>query len=302
MPLSDFHVRELVSHDLDCVLAWLPDSLKGPPTRLAVAEDVATGQIAGAVALRAFSDGGGRCWLFVSPGFRRRGCGMALLQAVQLAARQAKLTSLLTHESYEAAKDEENRDILQFYQARGLSVALQVVRVRGDLQKAADVLEPLYLRYQRRPGISGQAHIVPAVEVDPSSLAAFTVRGVGGIPEEVAARLTGHGQAYDRTSSMAALVDNKIVGAFLTVVRGTHVIIESRVVEATHRGGWVNLALMYRATAAALAVGIKTIEFEYDLLDTDTAKLAKRLEAIEVGLRRCWGCSLADNSNSAERP
>jgi GNAT superfamily N-acetyltransferase len=259
---------------------------------LAVAVETATQKVAGAAALRAFSDGVGRFWLFVSPDFRRRGCGTALLEGIRLAARQARLTSLLSHESYEAAADDTNRDLLEFYKSRGLLVAQEVVRYHGDLKKAEEVLAPLYRRYEQRADASARAHIVPAAEVNPSALATFAVRGLGGLPEEVAARLIGHGLAYHREISMVALEDKTIVGAFLTVVRGTHVFIERRIVEATHRGGWVNLALMYRATTKALSMGVKTIEFEHEVLDADTAKLAKRLEAIEVGRRRCWGCLL----------
>ncbi len=56
---------------------------------------------------------------------------------------------------------------------------------------------------------------MPAAQVDRAALAGFAVRHVGGLPEDVARRLSGHGVAYSPAFSSVALVDNQIVGALL---------------------------------------------------------------------------------------
>jgi hypothetical protein len=91
---------------------------------------------------------------------------------------------------------------------------------------------------------------------------------------------------------MVALVDDAIVGAFLTMTRGHNGFIETRAVDIAHRHSGVNLALMYHSAAAADLLGIRTIDFENDIREPDTAKLARRLAATPVGRRQCWGCSL----------
>ncbi len=95
---------------------------------------------------------------------------------------------------------------------------------------------------------------------------------------------------------MVALVDDAIVGAHLTVTRGNNAFIETCAVEIAHRRRGVNLALMYHAAAAADRLGIRTIGFEHDVREPDTAKLARRFSATPVGRRQCWGCSLPEGS------
>ena len=69
-----FLIRPATAQDLTCIRAWLPDALAGTPVaRLFLAADVDSGAVAGVAALRVFNDRAGRLFLFVAPGFRRRG-------------------------------------------------------------------------------------------------------------------------------------------------------------------------------------------------------------------------------------
>jgi GNAT superfamily N-acetyltransferase len=297
-----FLMRARTLPDLDYVRAWLPDALEGTPeATFTVATDAVTGAVAGIAALRVFADRVGRFLLFVAQDYRRRGCGTALMESVLNMARSARVTRLLTGRSSDATADDDGTlAALAFLGVRGLSVTQEIVRYRAELKSALAVLGPLYRRYDRGPANSHRARIVTADQVDARALAAFVVRHVGGIPEKVAERLRGHGPAYCRATSMVALVDNAIVGTQLALTQGHEMFIETRAVEVAHRGGGVNLALMFRSAAAAAPLGIETIEFEHDIIESDTAKLARRFAATQVARRQCWGCPVSETA--AESP
>jgi len=291
-----FFIREAVAADMPHVGAWLPEALRGTPTaKLMVAVDAATFAVVGVAALRVFVDRVGRFLLYVDPPFRRRGCGAALLDAVRESAHRAGVQSLLTVRSYEvAANDVFSNTARAFFRARGLAVAQEIRRLRIELRSALGMLEPLHQRFLRRMANPCAPTLVPAAQVDPLALAAFAVRHVGGIPEVIAQRLKGLGDdAYTPTLSWVALIDNQIVGAILSVPQPRNeFLVETRVVDAAHRGGGLNLALMYRAAAAAVAAGSQAIEFEHDTKEPDTSRLVGRLGAIQVGCRQCWGSAL----------
>ncbi len=289
-----FLIREAGASDLAHVRTWLPEALgSSPAARLAIATDAAMGAVAGVASLRVFADQVGRFLLYVHPACRRRGCGAALLEWVQETARRARVQLLLTGRSCEvSANDAASTAARAFFQARGLRVAQEIVRYRAEFQSVLPALEPIYQRCTQRQANPQAARIVPAAQVDPRVLAAFAVRHVGGLPEEVLLRLNGHGAAFSPAVSMVALVDNEIVGALLAATQGHNGFVETRAVEAGCRGGWINLALMYHTAAAAERLGIRTIEFEGETSDHDTAKLARRLGATQIGCRQCWGVSL----------
>jgi GNAT superfamily N-acetyltransferase len=289
-----FHFRSFTPQDLTYIRAWLPDAIGGTPAAsITIATDAVTGKIAGVGALRVFVDRVGRFLLFVDPTQRRRGCGTALLVRVRQTAQAARASRLLTGRSAEATiGDEATKIALAFLRANGMSVGQEVVRYRADLKSALAVLKPLYQRFEQQPAGPGRPRIVTANQVDPRALANFVVRDVGGIPQEIAARLTGQGPSFCLATSHVALVENAIVGAVLTQRHGTAVLIETRAVEVTRRGSGVNLALMYHGIAVAATLGIETIEFEHDISERDTAKLARRFNALTIGRRQCCGCSL----------
>ncbi|QEL16841.1 hypothetical protein PX52LOC_03814 [Limnoglobus roseus] len=176
-----------------------------------------------------------------------------------------------------------------------MSVAQEILCYQAQLTTALAAIEPLYRRYQRPS--ADRARIVSLEHVDPHALAAFVVRDVGGLPEEVAARLAGRGRAYCRATSMVALMGDAIVGALLTLRQGHNVFIETRVVDAASRGSHINLALIYKSIAAAVPQGVRTIAFEHDTRERDTAKLARRLGATVVGRRQCWGCEIQQSAS-----
>ncbi|MGE3804903.1 MAG: TIGR03032 family protein [Gemmataceae bacterium] len=286
-------IREAGDSDTGHIRSWLSEALGGsPPAKLLVAADAATFDVVGVAALRVFVDQVGRFLLYVEPASRRRGCGSALLDAVRDTATRAGVQALLTVRSYElTASDALTMSARAFLQARGLTVAQEIRRLRTDLTMALKVLEPIYQRFMRRSSGVQAATIVQAAQVDAQALAAFAVRHVGGIPEEVAQRLNGRGKnAYSPTLSWVALVDNQIVGALLSVP--DQLLVETRVVDEKFRGSGLNLILMYRAAAAGAAAGYQTIEFEHDTRETDTSKLVGRLNATQIGCRQCFGVSL----------
>jgi GNAT superfamily N-acetyltransferase len=292
--LHRFLVREATAHDLPYIRAWLPDALGGTPrATIGMATEAATGAVAGSAALRIFADRVGRFLLFVNPAFRRRGCGTVLLESVRQAARRANVRRLLTGRSYPAeAADAESASAVAFFQARGLSVGQDILGYRAELKAALAVLEPLYQRSVRELAHRHRARIVTADQVDRAALADFAVRHTGGYPEDIIDRLGGRRPAYSLATSLVALEDQRIVGALLTMTRGPNVFIETRAVAPEHRGGWINLALMHRAAAAAARLGVTTIEFECEAEDHDTTKLARRLGARQVARRQCWSCPL----------
>ena len=301
--VDPFVVRAAGPRDQSYAREWLPDAVGGTPAAtFSVAADAITGEVAGVAALRVFADGVGRFLVFVKPDFRRRGCGTVLLDGVREAARAAGATRVLTGRSTEAAvTNDGTRAVVAFMQARGLAVAQEIVRNRAALTSTVSAIEPIYLRYERAPAQRSHARIVTADQVNPRALAAFVVREVGGLPEDVTARLQGRGRAFDPATSHAALVGDAVVGTVLTLRRGPGLFIESLAVDAAHRGGWVNLALMHYVLRAAAPLGIQTIEFEHDVRVPDMAKLARRIGATVVGRRQCWGCPLPATAGTPVR-
>ena len=282
-----FLIRPAGASDLIHFGSRLPEALMVTPlAKLLVAADASTFDIAGVASLRVFADQVGRFQIHVDPIFRRRGCGTALLDAVRETAVRAGVRSLMTAQSFEVAVcDEVASTARAFLQSRGLEAAQEIRRCRFELKTAATVLEPLYQRFMRRTANAQAAIFVPISRVDPNALAAFVVRHVGGLPETVARRLQGIGnRPFSPVHSLVAMVDNQIAGVLLGVPQD-HNLIETRVVDEKYRGGGLNLALMYRASVAALARGIETIDFEHDTKEADTAKLVTRLGAVQVGCR-----------------
>jgi uncharacterized protein (TIGR03032 family) len=289
-----FVVRESGPHDLAHIRTWLPGQLLGTPAaQFFIAVDAGTGATAGVAALRVFADRGGRFDLFVPAVLRRRGCGTALLDGIRQTASRAGLTRLLSYRSFEtSAADDDTKGARTFAQARGLPVAQEIVHCRAELTAALAVLEPLHRRFEARgPGGAGRARYVLADEVDPRELAIFMVRHVGGFPEDVFERLREPGRGL-LLSAMVALVGTDIVGGIKVVMRRGVIFTDSLVVEPSHRGGGIDLGLMYRMFAAAELMGHRTLEFEHDVTNAVMAKLARRFGATQIGCRQCFGLRL----------
>jgi uncharacterized protein (TIGR03032 family) len=290
-----FVVRESGPHDLAHIRTWLPGALRGTPApQFLIAVDAGTGATAGIAGLRVFADRGGRFDLFVPAVLRRRGCGTALLEGIRQTATRAGVTNLLSYRSFQvSADDADSKGARAFAQARGLPVAQEIVHCRTELKAALAVLEPLHRRFEARgPGGAGRARYVLADEVDPRELAIFVVGHVGGFPEDVFERLREPGRGL-LLSAMVALVGTEIVGGIMVVMRGGVVFTDSLVVKPSHRGGGVDLGLMYRMGAAAELMGQRMLEFEHDVTNAIMVKLARRYGATQVGSRQCFGCPLA---------
>ncbi len=289
--LAPFVIRESQAGDVDFLRAWLPQMLVGTPAaQWLVAVERETETVVGAAALRVFQDRGVRFTVFVLPEFRRQGCGRALLMSVRTLAKQQDVARLLSEWSYQVgASDEHSLTANAFCRACGLVIEQEVINYQAELSAALRVIEPLY---ERCPLASG-TRIVPIDQVDARQLAIFAVSHVGGLPEEVSAQLAGnHDRAYSRTTSLALIANDQIVGAILARRAADTLVFDSKVVAADHRGGSVNLALMCLSLRQAACEGIRFIQFESDNRGNDTVKLARRFAAEEIGRRQCWGETL----------
>ena len=222
--------------------------------------------------------------------FCGRGCGRSLLASVRNLAKQQGVARMLSEWSNQiGAVDEPSLTATAFFLGCGLTVEQDVVSYRAELSAALRVLEPLY---ERRPLPSG-TRIAPIDQVDARQLAMFAVSHVGGLPEEVSAQMVGnHDRAYSRTTSLAVIANDQIVGAILTRRMADSLVFVSRIVAGEHRGSGINLALMCLSARQAASEGIRSIEFESDIRGNDTIKLARRFAAEEIGRRQCWGATL----------
>ena len=284
-------IREAQDGDAEFLRTWLPQMLVGTPAaQWLVAAERESGSIVGAAALRVFRDRGVRFTVFVLPEFRRQGCGRSLLASVRTLAKQQNVARLLSEWSNQVgAGDEQSLTANAFCRACGLSIKQEVINYQAELSAALRVLEPLY---ERCPLASG-TRIVPIDQVDARQLAIFAVCHVGGLPEEVAAQLVGnHDRAYSRTTSLAVIANDQIVGAILTRRVADTLVFDSKVVAADHRGGAVDLALMCLSLRQATCEDIRLIQFESDNRGNDTVKLARRFAAEEIARRQCWGETL----------
>ncbi len=284
-------IREAQEGDAEFLRTWLPQTLVGTPAaQLLVAIERDGGAIVGAAAVRVFQDCGARFTVFVLPEFRRRGCGRSLLASVRNLAKQQGVARMLSEWSNQVgAIDEPSLTATAFFLGCGLTVEQDVVSYRAELIAALRILEPLY---ERRPLPVG-TRIAPIDQVDARQLAMFAVNHVGGLPEDVSAQLIGnHNLAYSRTTSLAAIANDQIVGSILTRRMADSLVFVSRIVAGEHRGSGINLALMCLAARQAASEGVRFIEFESDIRGNDTVKLASRFAAEEIGRRQCWGETL----------
>ena len=215
-------------------------------------------------------------------------------------AERANAKSLLTAAYHEPqATNEATVGEIAFLRSLGLSPTQDLLRHKTEVATAIAVLEPLYRRATREATKTHDARVVTVDQVDLRALTNFAVHQLGGFPEEVSARLRGVGRAYSPALSTAALIGNQVVGTLLIVPQEDNGFIETRAVDPAHRGGWVNLAMMYCSAAAGGRLGYKTLDFEGDVKDKDTSRLAIRLRATQVGRRQAWGCELSASKERA---
>lgn len=285
-------IREATSDDIDFIRTYLPAALHGtPPALVIVATEGRQPVIAGAVALRVFSDRVARFGLVVGPDFRRRGCGRVLLEALRERAHQQGVIRLLSDAAYPVPSQDESIQVaLEFSHRCGLTVQQEISTFRTQTSVVLSVLEPLLARF----AASSTLRFVPITQVDAGQLSTLVINHVGGLREDIMGRLTGsHEQAYSRTLSLAAITDTEIAGVLLTRrLNDDTVVVDTRIVAAGHRGGWINVALMCLAARQALQEGISLVQFDSDVLGQDTNKLARRFKAEVVGRIQCLGETL----------
>ena len=289
-----FVIRDSRAGDAEFFQTWLPQALVGTPAALLlVAVERESGVLVGAATLRVFRDRVARFTIFVVPGFRRRGCGKSLLQSVRTLASQHNVARLLSDWSNQVgASDEQTLTALAFFRACGLAVEQEIVSYRAELSAALRVLEPLYERRSLPSGIRS----VPIGQVAARQVALFTVQNVGGLPEKVVAQLVGdHDRRYSPTISLAVLADDELAGVILARRETDTLIVDSKIVAPSHRGGMINLALMCLSLRQAVSEGLCQLQFESDLRIHDTIKLARRFGASEIGRRQCWGETLDES-------
>jgi uncharacterized protein (TIGR03032 family) len=296
-----FRVRPAAPGDLAAIQLWLPRAFWGSHRLDVFAATTESGALVGAASLRLQGPGQflGRFHFFVEPQQRRRGCGRCLLQALRGAARRAGVHYLQSEGFLE-----ESEDGAAFCRAVGLAVAQEKVRYRIDLARADALFTEKYRQLEQAGGIPAGARIGALEQADRAAVAAFAAEQMGCFPEDVLTFLHDSSTGFDPQGSTVIHLGQRLVGVQLTRTQGTTSFIEIKAVAPDQRGGWVNLALMFRSTRERRRQGIDTSEFEAITGEHDnTVKLAQRLGAVEVGRTLSFGLELsADPAGDDQGP
>lgn len=167
-----------------------------------------------------------------------------------------------------------------FLDAVGFAVAGRVATARGDIGAAMDGVLPLADRLQRSAAGRGLS-VVPLASAPRNAVVALylteLVRNPYTAPWALVDELT-----TPRYKDSPVLMSGDRIAGFLLYHHDTrtHVAtIPARIVAPDFQGGPTNLLMLAAALRAGAAAGVREIEFDIPDGNTDTAKLARRLQA-----------------------
>lgn len=239
---------------------------------------VGDGAIVGAAAV-GWVPGGFPVKVHVVPAWRRRGVGLALLDAVAEATtgETSHLRAWTLVGEHDAAQRFLSRAAFVVrhrfhgFETDGVAFAATIGKLRDRLAKAG-----------RIPG--GMAVVAPAA-APRGELVGLVARSLDAVPASVAARIAGEGPSgYDDALSVVLVLHGAVAGAMLSTRDGSVARIEVSAVAPALRRGWANVVLLDETVRRGIAGGIRSFRFFCDEHTRDTMNLARRSGARPLGV------------------
>ena len=281
----DVSVRAAADHEARACRLLLPemfDAHQAPELLVAVLHDVEAPdmpRLVGAAGI-APSYGPGRgssLFVHVTPSFRRRGVGRALIEAAMASCR-GRWTVL-----HALRPVPEESQAAQFLAACGFEPVDRIVHFEVDgLPFYADILA-VRRRLESHRRIPPNARILRLCDADPDAVADLVCRSIETSRAYVRSRLRPDcANPYDMRNSVVLTVEGQVRGALIYNWSGGVPVIEVRAVEPSLRRSWANALMLEEATRNAKERGALRFRFFASDKLTETLSLARRANAEQI--------------------
>jgi len=284
MRQSFISIKEVDASQASLVALLLNCPLRkfGEPAAMLVAVDNKTKRSVGAAVIWQIPQKS-RCWIRVVEGFQRKGIGSALLSKVESVAKRIKSPTLAPAMLFKNANQ-------PFLLSQGFNASQIMTRYRFTCDKAKETVRPVYNKMKKRGKIPPNAEIIDLKQVNERGLAQDVAKvlseNLGGLLNNVLARVTGQREAFDLKASFAVLLDGKPIAVMTTRYCDVSKvwIFPSFVVNKDKRTGWASVWLRnHWLLVVARKNMIADITFEVREQYKDTLKFAARTNAVAVG-------------------
>ena len=278
-------VRAAADHEARACRLLLPemfDAHQAPELLVAVLHDKEAPEKSRLVGAAGIAPGygpgrGSALLVHVTPSFRRRGVGRALIEAAVASCRgrSAVLRAL--------RPVPEESQAAQFLAACGFERIDRIVHFEVDgLPFYADILA-VRQRLESHRRIPQNARIVKLCDADPDAVTDLVCRSIETSRAYVRSRFRRDcANPYDTQNSVVLKVDDEVRGALIYNWSGGAPMIEVRAVDSSLRGSWANALMLEEATRNAKERGALRFRFFASDKLTETMSLARRAHADEI--------------------
>jgi GNAT superfamily N-acetyltransferase len=220
---------------------------------------------------------GSAVFVHVTPSFRRRGVGRALIEAAVASCRR-RWTVV-----HSLRPVPEESQAAQFLAACGFEPVDRIVHFEVDgLPFYADMLA-VRRRLESHRRIPPNVRIVRLCDADPDAVADLVYRSIETSRAYVRSRFRPDcANPYDMRNSVVLTVEGQVRGALIYNWSGGVPVIEVRAVDPSLRGSWANALMLEEATRNAKERGALRFRFFASDKLTETLSLARRANAEQI--------------------
>jgi GNAT superfamily N-acetyltransferase len=281
----DVSVRAAADHEARACRLLLPEMFgahHAPELLVAVLPDIQApdkSRLVGAAGI-APSYGprrGSALFVHVTPSFRRRGVGRALIEAAVASCRGRWTVA------HALRPVPEESQAAHFLAACGFEPIERIIHFEVDgLPFYADILA-VRQRLESHRRIPPNARIVRLCDADPDAVADLVCRSIETSRAYVRSRLRPDcANPYDMRNSVVLTVEGQVRGALIYNWSGGVPMIEVRAVDPSLRGSWANALMLEEATRNGIECGALRFRFFASDKLTETLSLARRANARQI--------------------
>jgi len=281
---SDVSVRAAADREARACRLLLPemfDAHQAPELLVAVLHDAEApdkSRLVGAAGIApSYGPRRGSAFVHVTPSFRRRGVGRALIEAAVATCRGR---SIVLHALRPVPEESQ---AAQFLAACGFEPVDRIVHFEVDgLPFYADMLA-VRQRLESHRRIPPNARILRLSDADPDAVADLVCRSIETSRAYVRSRFRPDcANPYDMRNSVVLTVDGEVRGALIYNWSGGAPVIEVRAVDPSLRGSWANALMLEEATRNAKEGGALRFRFFASDKLKETLSLARRANAEQI--------------------
>ena len=276
-------IRPPANAELRACRMILPEAFQhGVAPDLLLAVEPERHRFAGAIAYSAALFTGALAWRFqlhVVRGYRRRGIGRSLVDALASRAAEQSVTALVGIQPEQAA------DGPQFLAAIGCAPSYRSSVYVGEIANYDSTLRPLVERVRARRWAPDDVRSLTLGEAPREQLLAFLKATALHEPHHMDTHWEDLWRRPSvRESSVVLLQSDDIVGVIMAERRGTLVDVIWRVVAPAYRRGWANVLLTAAMWDRMVETGVTHMKFA-TTSDTPDTERAVRLYGIQQAYR-----------------